>query len=520
MCVTAILRLDTAPPGKVAYAMSSATETKPRAGRMQAARNGAERKQRFLRLAGYARVSRVGTRDDDRLRSPDFQLELVRELATREGFELVEYPAELDVSGSRPSRAILDRIIASIEAGELDGLAVAKLDRLSRLRPKDRIELVERIEAAGGVIRSASESLDASTPEGVLQREIFFGIARYQLEKYSQGWQLAKEAAMRDGIAIKTSAPFGLRFDARHRLELDPEAAAVVLELFEARAGEPPASYAELADIVERRTGWRPTRRAIGYILKNRVYLGELRYGRDESTALVNLEPGFEAIVPLELFERVQRVNERRSVGRGVAVGRAKSLLAGIAKCANCGRSLTSSPSRGVRRYKCSADNPRECSARANINAAALDAYVIERVLEWAGPVADEVVDVELELTGDSARLVAARRLEQAEAALIAHEVNVELELEVGREAYEAGRRERVELRNRRRDELEQLGEASELAHARASVRDVLAGDESTVDERRALLAVVLDRVVVRRTPYPRAPVDERVELVFRALAT
>src|SRR5262245_32367179 len=104
-------------------------------------------KPKRLRLAEYARVSRVGAREDERLRSPDFQRELIR---SRLGeHKLVPYPAELDVSGGKPVRAILDSIIAAIEAGELDGIGVAKLDRLARLAPKDRVELIDRIESAG-----------------------------------------------------------------------------------------------------------------------------------------------------------------------------------------------------------------------------------------------------------------------------------------------------------------------------------------------------------------------------------
>ena len=129
-------------------------------------KNGGDRKKRKLRLGGYPRVSRQGAREDERFRSPEFQVALMRRLAVSDGFELVEYPAEVDVSGAKPRREILDRIIADIESEQLDGLAVAKLDRLARLRPKDRVELIARIEDAGGIIRSASEQLDADDARG------------------------------------------------------------------------------------------------------------------------------------------------------------------------------------------------------------------------------------------------------------------------------------------------------------------------------------------------------------------
>lgn len=131
-------------------------ENKPRSGRRQT--------ERRLRLGKYKRVSRVGERDEQ-LRSPELQDDTLERRFAGD-YELVDYPAELDVSGSSSSRAVLDRIIAAIEDGELDGIAVANLARLARLAPRERIALVDRIELAGGLILSASEQLDTSTPGG------------------------------------------------------------------------------------------------------------------------------------------------------------------------------------------------------------------------------------------------------------------------------------------------------------------------------------------------------------------
>src|SRR4029077_12943463 len=111
---------------------------------------------------GYVRVSRVGERDE-RLRSPDFQATAIRAKATAAGVEVRLFEPGLDVSGSKRSRAILDSIVAAIERDELAGVIVYNLSRLSRLAPRDRIELVERIEGAGGAILSASESFDSTT---------------------------------------------------------------------------------------------------------------------------------------------------------------------------------------------------------------------------------------------------------------------------------------------------------------------------------------------------------------------
>lgn len=172
-------------------------------------------------FAKYKRVSRVGERDE-RLRSPEFQDAAIEAKAKAEGVATRDYPVELDVSGAKRSRVVLDEIVGAIEAGELAGIVVYNLSRLSRLKPRDRIELVERIEQAGGRIVSASESFDPSTPEGRFQRDLFFSLARLEWERAAEGFDAAKRNAIASGIAIKSRAPFGLRFNEGHGLEPDP----------------------------------------------------------------------------------------------------------------------------------------------------------------------------------------------------------------------------------------------------------------------------------------------------------
>jgi len=475
-------------------------ETTTRGGQKQGAR---------LRLGRYVRVSRVGERDE-RLRSPEFQTKATDVKGAAIGAELVDYEPELDVSGSKRNRAILDSIVEAIERGELDGIIVYNLSRLSRLKPLERIELVERIEAAGGQIVSACESFDPSTPEGRFQRDLFFSIARLEWEKAAAGFAVAKESAIAAGRPIKARIPFGYRQAERGaELELVDEEAEVVRELYAMRAAG--ASYGECLAYFETATGKASYRTTVAGILNNRLYLGELRYGRE--VELVNVG-GAPRIVEEHLFDAAQVVNRSRSDNGGRRhSGKAQSLLAGIATCASCGRGLirTKTGSARTLSYKCPND-ARHCEARAQIGAAELEAYIVERVLAWAGPVADELVEVEVAIGGD--RIIAEHRLAEAEARMVEWAGNLELEDE-NPAAYRAGleaRQARVELR---RGELEACGEATEIERARSTVRDVLAAEERDDHEGRRLLKIVLPSVVVRRTPRRGAPASERAELTF-----
>ena len=470
-------------------------------------------------FAGYIRVSRVGERDE-RLRSPTFQRRAIDGKAQAEGVGVKWFKPELDVSGAKRNRAVLDDVVARIERGELAGIIVYNLSRLSRLKPSERIELVERIEGSGGKIVSTCEAFDPETPDGRFQRELFFSLARREWEIAAESFAASKENAIANGIAVKSVAPFGYRFDEHHRLEVVEREARIVRELFAMRRGG--ASLGAIVDLLESRTGRRSSRTAMRYLLRNRAYLGELTYGRE--TPLVKVD-AHKPIVELELFDAVQHAIDARSRAHGYAGGgKAKSLLAGIAKCQGCGRGLTCGRTgrNHVYRYSCPND-ARHCDARGSAVATELDAHVIERVLAELGPIVDELVEVTVGVVPDE-RAGAEARLADAERSLL--EWSAELELEEREpEAYRVGldaRRQRAELR---RSELDALGEATVLESARATLRQALSGrllddggDALETAERRQLLAVVLDAVVVRKAPRGTT-IAERADVLFATSA-
>jgi len=475
--------------------------------KQEATKQSGRRQTRRLRLGGFHRVSDVGGRDD-KLRSPEFAKAAVDRWlehpdgAASAGATLVEWRVSLDSSGDKSDQdAELEALIVRVEAGELDGIVVAKLDRLSRLAPRRRLDLLERIGAER--LFSATESNDVSTPEGQFVRELFFSLARMEWQRYANNWTTAKANAIERGVAIARDAAFGYRFDELHRYIVEPAEAAIVVELFELRAAG--GSWSELVEHFERRTGRSTSRQTMSALVRSRVYLGEVAYG-DE---LVNAG-AHEAIVELDLFETVQRVNAARAgdkQGRG-HTGRSYSFLGGVATCEACRRAMVYKARRSqADRYVCNSHS--KCPAPASLVAAELDAYVWNALLEWAGEAADELIELEAELGAVGDRIVAETKLAEARRVADEYELDVELELEIGREAYGAGRQARRELVERREAELEAIGEASELELVRSTLRQ--AGDELEDSEKRALLKVALagGALVIRRAS--RVAIAERI---------
>jgi len=462
-----------------------------------------------LPWGAWGRVSRVGDRDE-RLRSPEQQRAALEGFAEREGLTIGELVIGVDVSGAKVTSSDLMPLVERVEAGELAGIIVPKLDRLSRLPARERLELLERIGAER--VLSATESNDVSTPEGRFVRELFFALARMEWEQKAETIALAKRDAVERGAMIASRAPFGYRFGPGHVLEPVETEAAIVRELFELRASG--ASWQVVLELFEERTGRRSWRQTIAHMLRNRAYIGTVAYGADPATELVNPN-AHPAIVELDLFERVQAVNEERAgmgPGRGHHAGAPVSLLAGVARCSSCGRGLIKSAGTAGRRavYKCP-NRASRCSARASIAVDDLDAFVEGELLEWAGETADELVELELDRRDDAAG--ADHRLAEAERLAVAYEANVELELEIGAEAYAVGREARRELVERRRAERDAIGEASELEVLRGTVREVL--ENGTLEERRRLLGAAIVAVIVHRTPRPGAAANERAAVRF-----
>jgi DNA invertase Pin-like site-specific DNA recombinase len=452
-------------------------------------------------LAAYMRVSRVGDRED-KLRSPDFQRQAIARYAEGERFAVEWFDAELDVSGSKAKRPVLDAIISRVKAGELGGVVVAKLDRLSRMRPRDRVLLFEEIEDAGGVVLSAGEQLDPSTPEGRFARDVFLGVARLQWEKYREGFERAKAGAIEHGIAVNTRAAVGYRKrdgDRQDRcLEPDPDVAPLVREVFERRAqGEGPSALGQFLKsrgVLTSQGSRTWSKQAIYNLIGNRVYLGELRYGLDDRYVKAGAH---EAIVDIATWTAAQHPN-----GRRITPSRSEGsawLLTGILRCAECRYALQgTTTSRGKRIYRCTRTHSAGvCPAPARIDADTVETAAVKAF--W-----DLTADLEAHGTPDTSGTLAARdeALQRAETALsqwMAPEVQEAIG-DLGE--YAAGLRERRAARD---DAAEALGAARAAAGASAAMpsTDTLRGawERMTTVQRRELLGLRFDCLALRRDP-------------------
>jgi DNA invertase Pin-like site-specific DNA recombinase len=460
----------------------------------------------------YVRVSRIGGREH--LISPEEQERRARSLAKERGLHVGKVLRDLDESGGKWDRPGLQEALSRVESGASGGVIVAWLDRLSR-DSEHALRLVRSIHDAGGTIYAPDAPSDWLSPEGELQTGIMFAFAQYVRSRARSGFERAKENAIATGVPVKSRPPVGYRQRSTddRRLEPDPEVAPIIREVFERRAAG--AGPAELGTFLAERgvktsqgsKAW--TKPTIYNLLRNRTYLGELHYGRDDR--FVNLT-AHEPIVDEALWRAAQHPN-----GRRLAEPRSQAssyLLAGIIRCAACRYCLQgTTTSRGARIYRCTRTHSAGvCPAPARVSAddaekAAVAAFWrLTTDLEAEGTRADDAADRRAELQA---------RLDRADAAL-RQWMSPDVQEAIGDlQEYTAGLRERRATRDAAAQELDAL-------LASAETRRRIPGSESlrrawtrmSIQQRRELLGLRFDCLALRRDrsivvyPAGTAPTD------------
>ena len=346
-------------------------------------------------MDGYVRVSRVAGREGDSFISPDVQRERIEGWAKLRGVTIAAWHEDLDQSGGKLSRPGLDAMLARIEAGEAEGVAVAKLDRLSRLGVADALKLVERITDAGATLATADGEVDLLTASGEFQLTVMLALARMERRRLSESWEDAKTRALDRGARMGP-APFGYERADDGSLKPHPRWARVVKRAFvlAARDGvdaalahlrkEAPAAPipAQPGDRRKRSPDHRTwTAFTVRRMLRNRSYLGETRYG----SRLVR--ESHAALIDRATFERAHPGDEapRRKAAAAFP-------LSGFATCAGCGEVLVGSRAgmdkdgNGRRAYRCRASltnwQGHRCTAPTNALADPLETYLVGRIIE------------------------------------------------------------------------------------------------------------------------------------------
>ena len=423
------------------------------------------------------RVSRVGDRDGERFVSPSEQRERIAAACERDGLRLVDVIEELDVSGGAPlaQRPGLRRAVELVEAGEVDVVVVAFLDRLVR-SVAVQAEVVGRVESAGGGILAVDVGEVTNGSAGKwLSGTLLGAVAEYARRMTAERTQEAKRRAVERGVPPFPNIPPGYRRREDGRLEPHPVEAPIVAEAFQRRASG--ATVMEVREFLRER-GIERSFHGVQSLLGSRVVLGELRFGE-----IVNPD-SHPAIVDARTWQAVQKSRSPRGPRP-----KSERLLArlGVLRCGTCGaRLVVGFRTQGSKRwdhYRCSPIG--DCPQRVTISAEIAENIVVEAVrdalagISGSASVEDGIAAAERE---------AEAREQELDAAVRAFD---------GLEDVEAARERLLTLRVERDAARERVDELRAAVAPTVSV--TASGDWSvlTLDERRAIIRAVVEQATV-----------------------
>lgn len=321
-----------------------------------------------MRVVGYTRVSSEGQAEEGW--SLDAQERAITLHAQAHNWEVVAWyrdegrSARSEKLDKRPAFA---QMVADAEAGKFDSIIVHKLDRFSR-NLLVTIDTLGKLEQVGVGFASVTESIDLATPIGKLMLSMLASLAAFYSDNLSAETRKGKQERKRQGwwngllpygvstnqagIPVLDERPWACNIATR--AELAP-ADGLRLAFQLASEGNTDRQVARaLNDVGYLTSGNRGANRftkdSVRAILTNRFYLGELPDGEDTLPGRhgVLIDPALFA----QARARRERIGSRRLTGIGTK--RQPWALSGIATCAYCGRSLTTSGNgTGRRRVQC-----------------------------------------------------------------------------------------------------------------------------------------------------------------------
>ena len=308
----------------------------------------------------YARYSS----DSQREESIEGQLRECTAFAEKNGITVLRHYIDRAFSAKTDNRPEFQNMIKDSGRKLFDMIIVWKLDRFARNR-YDSARYKAALKKNGVKVVSATEVISEGA-EGIILESVLEGYAEY----YSADLSEKVIRGMTDN-ALKCkynggTRPIGYIIDDEQYFQIDPLTAPFVLDAF--KRYDEGATMTQIRDWLNEQ-GMRNTRgqhmtyNSVQHLLKNRRYMGEYAY-RD-----IVVSDGIPAIVPKDLFERVQEklAKNKKAPARHKAEDDyllTTKLFCGYCGAYLCGESGTSHTGNVHRYYKCASVKKKRAECR------------------------------------------------------------------------------------------------------------------------------------------------------------
>lgn len=335
----------------------------------------------FYKAALYLRLSKDDENEGESS-SISTQRNILKDYAKSHGIVIVDEYVDDGYSGTNYDRPAFKRMIADIEAERVNCVITKDLSRLGRNSsrtadildeyfPTHNVRYISVIDGYDSLTLTNGNIL--ATPFMLLMNEMY---ARDISNKIRSSFQ----TKMENGEYVGSFAPYGYKKDNengnKNHLVIDYKVSHIVKEMFQMAAdGINPKKIAEhfntkgistpavyrcstrpylnVSDISKRQE-W--TSSMVCKMLRNEVYLGKTVQGKTTKVSFkskvtqpkkredwIVVDGTHEPLITEEVFRMVRN----RSISRrSLPTKGFKNIFSGIAKCADCGRNMTTAPTR------------------------------------------------------------------------------------------------------------------------------------------------------------------------------
>jgi len=248
-------------------------------------------------------------------------------------------------SGGNTDRPALKRLLADIDAGKVDIVVVYKIDRLTRSLA-DFAKMVDLFDRRNVSFSAVTQQINSATSMGRLMLNVLLSFAQFEREVTGERIRDKIAAAKRKGMWMGGVPSIG--YDVVNRqLVINEAEAAVVRRIFAEMLtiGSPTQIAANLTlegittkawttQEGQTRSGTRIDKKYLHKLLRNRIYLGELRIYLGELSHKGNWYPGAHPpIIDQALWDKVHAVLAKGGHARSVETkirSRTDALLRGL----------------------------------------------------------------------------------------------------------------------------------------------------------------------------------------------
>ena len=297
----------------------------------------------------YARYSS----DNQREESIEGQIRECTAYAEKNDITIIKHYIDRAISAKTDNRPQFQQMIKDSDKKLFDIVLVWKLDRFARNR-YDSARYKTQLKKNGVKLMSATEIISEG-PEGIILESVLEGYAEYYSADLAEKVVRGQTENILKGRCNGGRGTFGYTLDSERKFHIDPLASPFVLESFtKYRDG---LTMKEIRDWlnengIKNPVGGEFTYNSVEHMLKNRRYIGELKF-RD-----VVVPDAIPPIVPLELFDDVQEKIAKNKKAPARRKAEDDYLLTTKLHCGYCGalmfgESGTSRTGEVHRYYKC-----------------------------------------------------------------------------------------------------------------------------------------------------------------------